>query len=362
MAINNNRTFLGGLGISLRLYLLIGIALVGFVGFLALFFFADKRLETTLERLEAFRQIAALTAEVGAGTLKMQRREWDFTNEGGDNASEGYKAEADKVLNALNALGAMPEASPVRNHVETVHDGVVQYIEQFSKLTAADTPPAADAPEVKRLGEIFSYMTLGMEALSGFAADNATQARQQVISARIQGKRLLIIDGVAIVLLLIVGGVALTNSVTRPLKAIRETTTQLAYGNHSITVPAIGNKDDVGDMARALQGIRNELEEVQGLRAAQEIIGPALLSERREDTLELAEDFQSRMAIIVEAINSTLSEVRETASNVPERPGKLGEITAAVAAARIIASSAELSKQSEILQGEIDWFLTQLKA
>ncbi len=66
-------------------------------------------------------------------------------------------------------------------------------------------------------------------------------------------------------------GVLIARSITRPLGRIGATMSLVAQGNLSSDVPDIGRQDELGQLARDLEGLRHKLVEAEGLRREREV-------------------------------------------------------------------------------------------
>jgi len=132
---------------------------------------------------------------------------------------------------------------------------------------------------------------------------------------------------IAILAWFIGGNIA--GSIQRMTTAMRA----LAGGDKTVTVPGVGRKDEVGDMAGALQVFKDTAIEAERLTAEQEQSKKRAEKERREAMLKLADDFQSSVGGVVEIVSSATTEMRASASSMTATAEETARQATAVAAA-----------------------------
>jgi len=122
-----------------------------------------------------------------------------------------------------------------------------------------------------RLDEIESNITPSLGALTAFADDFAQTSRSDSAGER---DRLRLIAGAGVggaLLLLLIAGVILLRSLTRPVLQLAGAAAELAHGDHMVAIPALGNEDATGTLARALTYFRENLIQADRLRKELEL-------------------------------------------------------------------------------------------
>jgi methyl-accepting chemotaxis protein len=170
--------------------------------------------------------------------------------------------------------------------------------------------------------------------------------------------------------LLLVGGIALSLlmgfwlarvTLVRPFTRLEGSMRGLAGGALETEVGDTERRDEIGGMARALQGFAASLREVASLREAQEAAKQAAEAERRAALLEMASQLESGVGGVVEGIASAATELNQAAGSMvgiaqstSDRAGTVAMATTAasdnvgtVAAAteELAASVAEITRQ-----------------
>lgn len=129
--------------------------------------------------------------------------------------------------------------------------------------------------ERRRFGEILAYVAPSTDALSKFSTELDLSASMQLVRER-DFARYFVGSAIAIIFLwFLVVGLLLMHSIVSPLQALAFTAARLANGDHGTLVPARGNFDETGQIARALAKwiddlvkadmLRCELEKVRAL-------------------------------------------------------------------------------------------------
>ncbi len=163
-----------------------------------------------------------------------------------------------------------------------------------------------------------------------------------------------LIGGVVVgfgVLVVLVGllTVALSSSVTKPLGSMTSAMQTLAGGNHGIVVPALDRRDEIGDMARAVQVFKDNAIEVDRLKAEREAEQRRAAEERHNAMLELAAKFETDVGTLVDAVTRASTDLQSTAdamSSTAEESNRQANVVAAAseeasANVQTVASAAE---------------------
>ena len=139
-----------------------------------------------------------------------------------------------------------------------------------------------------------------------------------------------------------------------PLNAMTGVMTKLASGDHGIDIPARGQKDEVGDMARAVEVFKQHA--IQAERLTAEQAAERAAKERRQVAMERhTQDFGSSISGVMASLATAADEmrreaagaVRQEASGTSEGASKASQDLTSVAAAveELTSSVAEISRQ-----------------
>ncbi|MBP7337029.1 MAG: CHASE3 domain-containing protein [Niveispirillum sp.] len=115
-------------------------------------------------------------------------------------------------------------------------------------------------------------------------------------------------------LLSILFGFLLSRGVSTPVVAISGVMRRLAANDKAVDVPYRQRRDEIGEMAAAVQVFKENAIEMERLQAAQEAQKATAEAERRAGMLKLADAFEARVKGVVETVASAATEMQATAS------------------------------------------------
>ncbi|MBI1245629.1 MAG: HAMP domain-containing protein [Alphaproteobacteria bacterium] len=139
--------------------------------------------------------------------------------------------------------------------------------------------------------------------------------------------------------LLIAIGLATARSISGPVRSMIGFMRRLAGGDVSAEVPAIGRKDEIGQMADAVQVFKDSMIETARLREEQEAAKSRAEAERRQAMLALAARFEADVGGIVGSVNAQANELQATAQSMTATAAETSQRSSAAAAASEEASS-----------------------
>jgi methyl-accepting chemotaxis protein len=129
-------------------------------------------------------------------------------------------------------------------------------------------------------------------------------------------------------------------NVVNPILGIANGVNQLAAGNFSVVLPGLGRKDEIGQMAQAVETFKSKAIERASREAAEkEAEAKAIASSRRAEMQELANGFEAAVGVIVQAVATASSELEAAASSLTDTAESTHHLTAAVASASEQASA-----------------------
>jgi len=111
---------------------------------------------------------------------------------------------------------------------------------------------------------------------------------------------------------------ASTRMVGRPLALMTETMRELANGNNQVVVPATDKQDDIGDMAQAVQIFKENALEMEHLRTEQVETERRAEEEKRQAMVDMANNFESSVMNVVDAVSAASTEMQATATSMSE--------------------------------------------
>jgi len=139
---------------------------------------------------------------------------------------------------------------------------------------------------------------------------------------------------------LITAALIVTRSVVRPLKMLTDAMRDLADGNFGVVLPGLGRKDEIGDMAQAVETFKVKAEEKARDEAEAKMKQDRIAGEQRKaDMIKLADDFEGAVGEIIRSVSSASTELEASAVTLTSTAERAHELTTMVAAASEEAST-----------------------
>ena len=165
--------------------------------------------------------------------------------------------------------------------------------------------------------------------------ENANFVREMSLAERNS-----LIVGIAAALLLIGTCVFSVFTIARPMSALSASMQELADGNFAIVLPGLGRKDEIGDVALAVENFKvkaaEKAREEADAKTRQDLIAAG---QRKAEMIKLADGFEAAVGEIIETVSSASTELEASASTLTTTAERAQELTTAVAAASEEASN-----------------------
>jgi methyl-accepting chemotaxis protein len=148
-----------------------------------------------------------------------------------------------------------------------------------------------------------------------------------------------IVAGAAVVLGLLIAFL-IARGIVGPLSGLTAGMKELAGGNFGVVLPGLDRKDEVGDMAQAVETFKVKAEEKARDEAEAQIKQDQIAAQqRKKDMIKLADNFESAVGEIIETVSSASTELEASASTLTATATRSQELTIMVAAASEEAST-----------------------
>ncbi|MBV8535887.1 MAG: cache domain-containing protein [Alphaproteobacteria bacterium] len=130
----------------------------------------------------------------------------------------------------------------------------------------------------------------------------------------------------------------ISRNISGPLARLRDRMVQLAGGNDAIEIPDIARRDEVGDMAKAVQVFKDSMIEARRLRTDQERAKAAAEADKRATMNELADGFERSVRTEVGVLVSASADMHSAANSLTKTAEETSQQSTSVAAATEQAS------------------------
>lgn len=165
------------------------------------------------------------------------------------------------------------------------------------------------------------------------------------------------------VIVLAMVGFFLGRSISKALSSMVGAMTRLARGELSISVPGVGRKDEIGEMAGAVEVFRSNMAEAERLRAEQSEADVRRRTQRKADMQRLADTFEGAVGEIIETVSSSATELEASSNTLTQAAERGSGLASAVAAASEEASAnvQSVSSASEEMTSSISEISRQVQ-
>ena len=278
------------------------------------------------------------STKLESDTLMVQIANWRFFVSRDEKHIESFK---DHVRIAEQQIGEMEKMQmpPTLGALfGTIRSNLKNYAAQFEK--AATSLQTADSifnksisPSiVKAIGKVETIKS-GIQQMQSqtVAATSDRVSTTSMLQQIVAGVATLV--GLAIAFLIARGIIGPLSGLTAGMK-------RLADGDFSVVLPGLARKDEVGDMARAVETFKVKAEEKAQADAEAKLTQDQQAAiQRRRDMIRLADDFEGAVGSIVENVSSASSQLEESAGALTATAEQSRQLTAMVAAASDEAST-----------------------
>jgi methyl-accepting chemotaxis protein len=245
------------------------------------------------------------------------------------------------VGNAQQRIAALEKADPPADFaalLKVVKADVGKYAEAFDKtgpnLVLSDelyyksiTPLIVGT--IEKMDEVKASIGQNFTKTSAETADRITSTitMQEMVA------------GAAVLVGLLIAFL-IARGIIGPLSGLTSGMRELAGGNFGVVLPGLDRKDEVGDMARAVETFKVKAAEKARDETEARIKQDQLAAQQRKaDMIKLADDFERAVGEIVETVSSASTELEASASTLTTTAEHAQELTTMVAAASEEAST-----------------------
>ncbi|HVJ54376.1 MAG TPA: HAMP domain-containing methyl-accepting chemotaxis protein [Aliidongia sp.] len=244
--------------------------------------------------------------------------------------------ERDRIGRELAALKAAPPAGAgLGPMLETVPPQVDKYLAAVELLVGSVKAAEEDFAELVKTG-----VKLGEDA-DTLRAENLKIRNDSIGGTLLTAERVLssgMIASIGGVLLGIVLAALVSVSITALIKRITKVMSALADGQLTIEIPDIGRRDQIGDMARAVEVFKGNAIRIKEVESEQVQIAERTELERKAALAEMAARLESTVKSIADSVKQSAMLMHDSASTMTDAAERTKTRSSAVAAASEEAS------------------------
>ncbi len=306
------------------------------------------------------RTVAALTIPIESSVLLVRVANWRFLATRDPKGPATFKTNAEHASAAIAALERAEVPDNVRILIGPVKASLAAYVSSFNdyaeNLLKSDDlfwksmmPQTIDLLEKVSQAAVTAKQASDTTKAQTFAAIDTTVTMQEIIA------------GIALVLGLLIAWLT-GRSIVEPLMAMTKAMGELASGNFSVVLPGLGRKDEIGDMAQAVEDFKvKAAEKAQAEAHEQQARQNAAAAEkraaeereaaerkasaereeaaRRAAMVKLANEFEAAVGGIIETVSSASTELEAAAGTLTKTADTTQQLSTVVASASEEASA-----------------------
>jgi methyl-accepting chemotaxis protein len=205
--------------------------------------------------------------------------------------------------------------------IEELGRRLVQYEGEAQQLrTIKGKNSDLERPEAQSLVASAKADSQKIEDLAGHLTESFAQVSHETSSqtddsiARAMTFSLAV--GGSCILLSILLSIVASRGIARPIQAMTEAMGALAQGNLTVAIPATANKDEIGDMAKAVQVFKDNAIQVEKLRREQADSAARAAEEHRLAMMKMADQFEADVMGVVKVVSASATELQVTAQSM----------------------------------------------
>jgi methyl-accepting chemotaxis protein len=284
----------------------------------------------------------------------MQAASWRFTATGEPEQKERSVREADRAIEALRhahgLLGQAEAAAEVdtvlaaATNVKAVTDEVIKLEQAKTRIYDERVQPTA--------GQINKLVDQAVSVATGYLDMRRARFAAEIERASWTGLAI----GLPVVLVLIGSVVFSMLSVARPISAVTRAMEKLASGDFAVVLPGLGRRDEIGEMAQAVETFKvKAIERARAEAEQKEVQARAVAAERKADMQKLAGTFEAAIAGVVDTVSSASTQLEAAAATLTQTAETTQQLSGAVAAASEQASAnvQSVAKATDELQASV---------
>ncbi len=210
---------------------------------------------------------------------------------------------------------------------------------QIALMGNAMTVNEARALEVSGLpAELMAEITNAEHELVRLKTEISSRAREEAQTALGRVNLSSWISGILVALIAVVAGLALSRLIAGPIRSMSQAMLKLAEGDTTVAIPGIGNGDEIGEMAAAVQVFKDNKIEADRLAKEQQREQEAR-AERAKRIEDLCKAFDATSTEAVKSVAAAATQMQSSSEAMSATAEEATRQASAVAAASEQASA-----------------------
>ncbi len=243
-----------------------------------------------------------------------------------------YLATLAQTNRSAEEAEALRQLDKAFQQVGELGDQVFEFAANFAQDQANEVLAGPFADLETRVTQLVEARVAGSEAAA---------ARQLEFLNSAQADMLFAVVVISLLALFVAGGAGtyVARRLSKRIVSLTETMRSLAAQDTKVEVPVTELRNELGDMARAVQVFKDNAIEMERLRSENEEQEKQSAEERRQALLKMANDLQSSVKGVVDGVSAAVQEMESTAQMMSASSVQTAEQASNVASAAEEASS-----------------------
>ncbi len=310
-------------------------------------------------QMSAAAKRAVKAARANLDIVAMSRAEFDIAMDPRPENVADAKKQIETELKAFNARMADIEQThdakakamilPAKDAVETYEKDVrntLQIAEQLKNVQVnAETEGLRQAAfkSKEAAGKARAQIKAIADRLEETVQEEARASTEEYQSI---SNAMIVIAAIGVVIGMVAGTLLGIFDITKPIRMLASVMTRLAGNDMSVDIPGTARKDEIGDMAGAVQVFKNNMIEAERLRAERTESEARAVKQRKADMYKLADGFEAAVGEIIKTVASASTELEAAADSLTKTAAITQQLSTSVASASEEASASVQSVAS----------------
>ena len=246
------------------------------------------------------------------------------------------RSEIARTKEAISALEALPLASGQAERLAGAAGMLEDYARAFDELS--ELTVRANQTLSRDLARDGEQLGTKSEAIRRAMEDRKKEVEAEADADAHFAMTMTLSVTVAALLAGLLLSILVGRSISRPVVAMTQAMKRLSEGNTSLSIPAVGRRDEIGAMAAAVQVFRDSMIRTSAMEQEARETEARNAADRKAEMLRLADHFEASVRGIVEAVASSATQMQGSARALSGTATGTSQQATAVAAASEQAS------------------------
>ncbi|MDH5555925.1 MAG: methyl-accepting chemotaxis protein, partial [Alphaproteobacteria bacterium] len=246
-----------------------------------------------------------------------------------------FKAEKDRLTEAAVEAGELGKVANGRALATQIMDGVAQ-LERAATIDLENALRRQDEDELERLDGVIDEVGEALDTALGMLQNASAEELQEAMNGlgdQVETSTNLAVIVFLIALFIMVAVmIALGLSITQPIAKLTRIMGDLAGGKLDVNID-LTRRDEVGEMAKAVQVFKDNAIDKVRLEQEQAAIAQRAEEEKRQTMNEMADRFERTVKDVVDGVGSAATEMQATSQQMSATAEETSRQSANVASA-----------------------------